>query len=512
MAGHSLSRRRFLETGGIGAAGAAALAASGCFTDGDDGGSPMPLRPEEVNTLLIVTDSTRSDYIGAYGGSELATTPNIDALAKEGIRFTRPRPESMPTVPVRRALLTGHRSFPFRDWKLEDKMPPFPGWNGIPEGRPTFPEVMRRRGITTAYVTDNPFLIGPRFTDFRRSLDVSEPLYIQGEYRNSYNRPLPRGVLASDAEVARYLLPGLAGTSNSEKLREYVGLNIAMGRRREKQYAAARVIGDAMRLLPRLKRKRPFFLGVDAFDPHEAFDPPPSYKRRFGPDHGVEPILPFKSPFSRVTDIDVTDEQIARVRQLYAAEMTFVDAWIGRLLNKLDDEGLAESTAVVYVSDHGVYLGERGLLGKYAPAIHREIYDVPWIMRHPERRRSGDTSDWFASPHDVAPTLLGFHGMRATGSMNGEDLSVLFHDRQPPPRPNWTTSYSSAVGAGDGRYLLISDNQGENRRLFDTQKDPRELRDIASAKPRVVQRLWRNIVDDAGGSMPVFGEEGVVKG
>jgi arylsulfatase A-like enzyme len=507
---HLVTRRRLLQAGGT---SAAALAASGCFLDGDeDGRSPLPLRPEEINTLLIVTDSTRADYIGAYGGGRLAETPNIDALAKEGIRFTRPRPEAMPTVPVRRALLTGHRSYPFRDWKLEDKMPPFPGWNGIPAGRATFPEVMRRRGISTAYVTDNPFLIGPRFTDFRRSLDISESLYIQGEYRNSYNTPLPRGVIASEDAVARYLLPGLAGTSNVTKLREYVGLNVAMGRRREKQYAAARVIGAGMELLPRLKRKRPFFLGVDAFDPHEAFDPPPSYKRRFGDHRGVEPILPFTAPFSRVADIDITDEQIERVRELYAAEMTFVDAWIGRLLNKLDDEGLADSTAVVYVSDHGLYLGERGLLGKYAPAIHREIYDVPWIMRHPERRRSGDTSDWFASTHDVAPTLLGFHAMRATGGMDGEDLSVLFHDREPHPRPYWTTSYSSAVGAGDGRYLLVSDNQGVNRRLFDTRHDPRELRDVASAKPRVVDRLWRNVVDDAGGSMPVFGDDGVIKG
>lgn len=510
MGRHSLTRRRFLQAGGT---SAAALTASGCFLDGDDEAKRGPLRPEEVNTLLIVTDSTRSDYIGAYGGGR-AETPNIDALAKEGIRFTRPRPEAMPTVPMRRALLTGHRSYPFRDWQVEDKMPPFPGWNGIPAGRPTFPELMKRRAITTAFVTDNPFLIGPRFTEFRstRALDVSEPLYIQGEYRNSYNTPLPEGALASEAEVARYLLPGLAGTSNLQKLREYVGLNIAMGRRREKQYAAARVIGGGMELLPKLKRRRPFFLGVDAFDPHEAFDPPPSYKRRFDDHRGVEPILPFKSPFSRVADIDISDEQIERVRELYAAEMTFVDAWIGRLLNKLDDEGLADSTAVVYVSDHGVYLGERGLLGKYAPAIHREIYDVPWIMRHPEGKRSGETSDWFASPHDVAPTLLGFHGMRAGGGMDGEDLSVMFRDREPPARPYWTTSYSSAVGAGDGRYLLISDNQGEDRRLFDTRADPRERRDVASAKPGVVKRLWRNLVDDAGGSMPVFGENGVIRG
>jgi hypothetical protein len=68
------------------------------------------------------------------------------------------------------------------------------------------------------------------------------------------------------------------------------------------------------------------------------------------------------------------------------------------------------------------------------------------------------------------------------------------------------------VAAGDGRYLLIADNQGEEKRLFDTEEDPAEENDVAGDNPDVVARLWRSIVNDAGGTMPVFGKTGVVTG
>jgi hypothetical protein len=68
------------------------------------------------------------------------------------------------------------------------------------------------------------------------------------------------------------------------------------------------------------------------------------------------------------------------------------------------------------------------------------------------------------------------------------------------------------VAAGDGRYLLIADNQGEEKRLFDTEEDPGEENDVAADHPEIANRLWQNIVDDAGGTMPVFGKTGVISG
>ena len=165
-----------MRYGGAGAAGAAALAAAGCDLTDSSGSDTTPppkvVRRDEhpMNVLLIVTDSTRRDFVSVYDGDELAHTPNLDALAKEGLLFNRAVPEAMPTVAVRRALLTGTRSFPFRDWKVTPKLPQFPGWSPIPAYKRIFTEFLDDAGIETAYVTDNPFLIGPRFERFRGTL------------------------------------------------------------------------------------------------------------------------------------------------------------------------------------------------------------------------------------------------------------------------------------------------------------------------------------------------------
>ena len=508
-----LTRRDLIRYGGAGAAGAAALAAAGCdLTDSDSDEPPaqkvVTREDDPMNVLLIVTDSTRRDFVSAYDGDELAHTPNLDTLAKEGLRFDRAVPEAMPTVAVRRALLTGTRSFPFRDWKVAPKLPPFPGWSPIPAYKPLFTEYMDLAGIETAYVTDNPFLIGPRFERFRRTLDHSKSIFEQGEYR-SWNVGIDKSRVASKEQIASYLLPALAGTEAEKRIAENVGFN--KGRSGD-DLSGARTLKSGMRALRELKDKQPFFLGVDAFDPHEAWNVPTTFKLRFKDHEGVEPILPFKTPYSKVEDLDVTEEQVEQVRELYAGELTYIDAWIGRLLNLLDDLGLADSTVVYYLSDHGILLGEHGLMGKANSMLGKEIHSVPYMIRHPEGKRAGETSDYFVSTHDVAPTMLSFQGLTVPGRMEGEDLTVMFDGADPPERAYWTTAYADHVAAGDGRWLLIADNQGKERRLFDTEEDPEEENDVASDNPDVAGRLWQSILDDAGGTMPVFGKTGVVRG
>ncbi len=504
----AFTRRDLVRYGGVGAAGAAALGAAGCGPFGDESATGADSE-DRMNVLLIVTDSTRRDFVSAYGGADrLARTPNIDALAREGLRFDHAVPEAMPTVPVRRALLTGVRSYPFRDWEATKQLPPFPGWSAIPESRRIFPQLMRDAGVETAYVTDNPFLIGPRFAEFRNTLDISKPIYLQGEYR-VWNRPLKPGQIAPRRQIARYLLPGLEDTEAERRLREHEFVNRGL---QPDQLAGARVARTGMRVLETLADRQPFFLGIDAFDPHEAFDPPEGYRRPAGCARCVEPILPFPTPFGRVDEIDVTDSQVERVRELYAAELTWMDAWIGRILNKLDGLGLAERTVVVYLSDHGLVLGEHGILGKANSSLGSEVHRVPYMIRHPEGKRAGQSTGWFASTHDVAPTLLSLQGIDVPGAMSGENLGVLFDDREPPPRNIWTTCYANYVAAGDGRYVLIADNQGSERQLFDRRNDPDEENNVARANPEIVNRLWSAIVDQAGGTMPIFGRTGVVRG
>ncbi len=468
------------------------------------------------NTLLIVTDSTRRDFVSAYDDNvdELADTPNLEALAKESILFEHAVPEAMPTGTVRRALITGMRSFPFRNWTPTPDLPQEPGWNDIYPYQPMFTDVMGEAGVKTAYVTDNPFLVGPRFVNFRRTLNMARPDYSQGSYR-AFNRPFKRP--APRSAIERYLFPKLSDSIEVERLRDYVGWN-NLYRRRESDYSAARVIRSGMDVLDDLKDTQPFFLGVDAFDPHESLDPPRVYMSKYArvkgsEKQGIIPIQPWDTPYSRVHQLGIDDETVERVRELYAAELTFVDRWIGRLLNKMDDLKLLDNTAVIYLSDHGLTLGEYGLLGKHAAYPNWPIYRVPYMIRHPDKKRAGERSNYFASTHDVASTLLGFMGIRAPGLMDGEDLSRMFDGKKPyDEREYFTSAYARYLICGDGRWVLITHSENKRVRLFDTQTDPEETENLAEQRPDIVARLRRVLEDEAGGTLPQFGDDGVMGG
>ena len=114
--GNGFTRRGIF---GVGAAGAVAAGLSAC---GDDYFEPATSHGKDVpNVVLIFTDSTRADFIGHYNkhfgyGNRLADTPNLDALGRDSLAFEMAVPEAMPTGPARRGLLTGVRSFPFRNY------------------------------------------------------------------------------------------------------------------------------------------------------------------------------------------------------------------------------------------------------------------------------------------------------------------------------------------------------------------------------------------------------------
>jgi arylsulfatase A-like enzyme len=193
------------------------------------------------------------------------------------------------------------------------------------------------------------------------------------------------------------------------------------------------------------------------------------------------------------------------VRELYTAEINFLDEWIGRLMNTMADQKLLDETVVVYMSDHGLTMGEHGIMGKHAARAQWHIYHVPAMIRHPEGKLAGETSDFFASTHDVSRTLLSMMGVRAPGMMNGEDLSVLFDGKEPAQaRPYFTSCYDDHVLAGNADWFLLSDSEGRRKRLYDRRRDPRELHDVAAEHPEVVDMLWRVLEEEAGGTLPQF--------
>jgi arylsulfatase A-like enzyme len=500
-----LSRRDLLRAGGAGAAGLAAGAAGYALLESGAEQDEKAAGEEPRNVIVVVIDNLRADHVGAYG-SRTVRTPSLDALAEEGLRFTAARPEAFPTVAARRAILTGRRSFPFRDWRADPDLPQTPSWSPIAPNQPTFLQILGQAGYTTGYVTDNPWILSKPYDRFRRTVDIVETIPGQVPGRGGPRRRV------SDEELRRSTLPAQRGKPVEGRIREFLAATAPD--RREDDYPAARVFAQASRWLTRSPPGKPFALVVDAFTPHEPFDPPPSFVGMYGQAKfdGPEPVQPFAPPIGTLEAAGITDRVLQRIRDLYAAEVTFTDRWLGNFLDELARGKLAEATHVVLLSDHGMLLGEHGFVGKRGAEAYRQVTDVPFIIRHADGTGAGKTSGYFASTHDVAPTVLSMLGLTPPGRMAGEDLSVTLEGDEPPPRSLFTAGYDNAVLAGDDRYLLLADNEGNVRRLYDAEGDPRQRKDVSGQKPQVTARLWQALLDDAGGTLPRFDATGAVSG
>ena len=486
--GDRLTRRRLLELGG-GAAGLAMIGAGAGCSEGAAARAP-------TNVVVIVLDNVRSDFVT----SRSIRTPNLDRLASESLSFSRYRPEVFPTIPARRSIMTGRRIYPFRGWRPVPGLPDGPGWDTIARDVPVFTDVLRRAGYRTGYVTDNPHILARPYDAFMRRFD--KPVRVRGQlpYRGKLSGKI------SQKELLRHVIPALRRTFIRGRTADYLRANA--GREAESDYLSARVFIKAAQFLEQATAAgKPFALVVDSFDPHEPWDPPEKYLKMYGSGRidGVKAIQPFAPPGGEARKWGLSPRDLRKVRNLYAAEVTMVDAWLGRFLDRLDQLGLAQNTAIVLCSDHGVLLGERGQVGKPPAQMHKEVTDVPLMIRDPRGRRAGTTSDYFASTHDIAPTVLALLGKKAPKGMEGVDLSVIFGGKRPPRRGHQTASYGAFVSATDGRWLLIADNQGRERQLYDTRRDRGERNDVAASHPAVVRRLWGYVIRDAGGRrLPAF--------
>ncbi len=433
-----------------------------------------------MNVIVVILDSLRKDHIGAYSNVEMQT-PNLDALAAESLRFDQSHPEAMPTIPARRAIHTGRRTWPLAA--------PSYGWTSIPDDQPTLAEILKAAGYRTALVTDTYH----QFTmNFDRGFD--EYRKIRGQENDPFRDP---SIVSEEAVREKYLVFG-----KGDKAFQYLA-NIQGRRQSEEDWFAPQVFLNAARTLEEASRSgKPFFLVADCYDPHEPWDPPEKYKRIYDPDGYVG-----KEPLNDKYGVDdyLTDSQLLRMRALYSAEATMVDHWLGNFLNRADELGVMDDTLLILLSDHGHALGEHGATGKPSWALWPEMTDVPFFIRHPEGKGAGWTSDYYASTFDVAPTVLGVLGMEQHPPMDGQDLSALLDGKAPAQeRPHFTLGMGDYVWTRDEHYVMFSRNDMADARLYDARTDPGQTRDLASESSGTVQSMFENyILKDVGGSLPM---------
>jgi arylsulfatase len=305
--------------------------------------------------LLVSVDTLRADRLGAYG-SDRGLTPRIDALARESERFTAAYAPTSHTLPSVAALLTG---------RLPQEIGVTDNLSRLAAGVPTLASELAERGFWTGAVVSNWVL--------RRDAGLDAGFTV-------YDDALPQ------VEAARALPERIAGDTTEAALR----------------------LLDACAADP----ARRCFLWVHYQDPHGPYTPPGGRERhlareRAEPDGGrLLPWLPEPFGAGGIPSYQVVDgeREVAFYRAGYDAEVAYLDAEVGRLLDGVRARGLWERAAVVFTADHGESLGENDYWFGHGEDLSEALVRVPLLLRVPGRapRERGDV----ASLVDLRRTLV----------------------------------------------------------------------------------------------------------
>lgn len=375
-----------------------------------------------VNVLFILADSLNRHFLPLHGNGWVRT-PNIDRLAARGVVFTGHHCGSAPCMPARRELWTGNLEFPWRPW-------------GSCEG---FDEhlaaLCARAGIPAHICTDHYHYWERGGANYLEQFSGAD--MIRGHENDHW---------VSDPCLRPPEGTRLAREKPDRAPRHFRNLSRC---RTEADFSGPRTIAAACEWLDRNHACGPWFLAVECFDPHEPFSVPPPYDTMYGP------ALPDETPWPLYqAECSYPPEMVGRFRQLYAGKISMFDAWLGRLLDRLDRHRLWEDTVVVFTTDHGHYLGEHGALGKPRVPPWQTLFHIPLVIHAPgapEGTRCGALS----TAVDVHATLAEALGVAHRRPVHGRSLLPVVRGERASVRDAVLMGYWGSFAAiGDGRWKL----------------------------------------------------------
>lgn len=374
---------------------------------------------EQKNVIVVMMDTLQFNYLGAYG-NDWIKTPNIDKFADQGVVFENAYTEGLPTIPCRRAMLTGRYTLPVK------------GWSQLDVDDTTIADLCWGHPIDSALIHDSgPFRL-PKF-GYSRGFDKVH--FIHGhETDHQYYAADELTSLKAEDYYEDHVLESadkILGENVMQPMLNQVECHL-----KERQYwksdedqHVAQVMKQASKYLEETDPNKSFMLWIDSFDPHEPWDAPsvydPEMKCMYDPDYeGKDMFLPIQGDVEKL----YTEEELNHVRMLYAEKVTMCDKWFGWLMDQIRNMGLDQNTTIMLVSDHGSPMGNgehgHGLMRKCRPWPYEELAHIPFILRAPDVP-AGKRVKSFVQSCDVAPTVIDALGIGVHPSMQGFSLLPL---------------------------------------------------------------------------------------
>lgn len=426
------------------------------------------------NVILIVSDDLGYADTSPFGGEEV--TPNIERLAREGVRGTHFYVSSPACTPSRGSILTGR----------------YPQRNGMYDMIRNDMVNYKHRFTMTEYGRQPEATLG---MDLREK--TLADMFKSAGYTN--------GIFGKwDGGRARRYLPlqrgfddflGIVNTGTDYWTHERYGIPSLYRNNqlvKEEGYLTYLVGAESVRFI-RENHREPFFLYIPFFAPHGA-----SNLERTG-------IRPPKKYLDLYTS---RGPQENKSRLEYMAAISCMDDMIGNVLQTLEQHGLAENTLIVFFADNGgpggnKKPGDNGPLRGGKANLWEGGIRSPFIARWPAKLPAGVTTDAFFSSLDLMPTFAAAAGTwTPDAKMDGFNMLPTLQGQEPSPRREmyWQWLTQRAARIDDYKWVEFQDGKGG---LFDLAKDPGESHDLSTRKPEVFARLksgwelWRREMDAA---------------
>jgi arylsulfatase A-like enzyme len=389
-------------------------------------------KQRQWSVAIVIIDTLPSGHAGAYGYHR-ATTPNLDRLCREAVRFERAVAPSPWTLPSMASILTGRYPHQhFAGWSVNPRSEEVRVLAKFRGDTPTMAVYFREMGYRTAGFFCNPF------THPTYGLD-------QGFHTYDYS-------------------PG-----DNSKIRK-----------------ADQVVSDAVEWLSS-GDGRPFFLVLHFFDPHLDYDPPPDLAEAFIGDYKGE----MRAPFSPATlrpirkGEELTDEDDREfVKSLYDAEVLGSDRALGAFIEHLKKAALYNRALLVVTSDHGEEFWEHGGF-EHGHSLFREVVEVPLVIKFPgiaSRLTGGRSVKKYVSLVDIFPTLAEFMGWPEPGGLAGMSLCPSLGMIYVPDRAVFSMNplygKDELVALYRNDYKIIVERERGDMMIFNLASDPREHNDL----------------------------------
>lgn len=452
------------------------------------------------NVLLITVDQMRFDCL-SIAGHPVVETPNLDELARSGVRYSRAYSATPSCVPARASIFTGQSQRTHGRVGYQDCVP----WNY----NETLPGELAKAGYHTQCVGKMHVYPARNLLGFHNV--VLHDGYLHHN-RNNHSIPVQEHYDQVD-DYLHWLRERVPGADMTDLGLDCNASTVARPwHLAEMQHPTNWAVTQSIDFLRRRDPGKPFFLWMSFVRPHPPFDPPQAYLDLYEDADIPEPPVgdwaekedPDQAGLSPITGRGlVPKRRLRKAMAAYYALITHLDHQIGRFLQALSEYGELNNTVIMFTSDHGELLGDHNLFRKSLP--YEGSAHVPFIVNDPGNRlglKRGTVVDQVVEMRDIMPSLLEAAGVPVPDSVEGKSIWGLASEgnRAEVQSTSWRSYLHGEHAQGnqsnhwvtDGKEKFIWYSQSGEEQFFDLINDPHELHNaIYDEKRQERINYWR---------------------